>query len=245
VTTPILKSGVPAPSAKSGTAAEYFGGMVASYDSLIRRAVPRYEEMTQRLLEHLAGDPTTILELGCGTGNLTLKLLGRFPEARVVAVDASPEMTEATAERARSITGAPDRLKVIRSRFEELDQPAGAFDLITSSMSLHHVQDKGELYRRFAVWLRPGRQLAFADQLLGRTELSQSVHWALWLKHCREPGHCTLEETASLLEHAAEHDHYEPLERHFDLLRGAGFEQLDCVWRNGMYSVVTAVRGGP
>ena len=33
------------------TASEYFGSMVESYDSLIQRAVPRYHEMTDRLLE--------------------------------------------------------------------------------------------------------------------------------------------------------------------------------------------------
>ena len=54
------------------TAADYFGAMVGEYDSLIRRAVPRYDEMTARLLDYLPPSATSILELGCGTGNLTM-----------------------------------------------------------------------------------------------------------------------------------------------------------------------------
>ena len=36
-----------------GSASEYFGAMVAEYDSLIRRTVPRYDEMLERLLCYL------------------------------------------------------------------------------------------------------------------------------------------------------------------------------------------------
>src|SRR5438105_749697 len=96
---------------ESPTAADYFGSMVESYDSLIRRAVPRYEEMTERLVGYLpawegghgCAEPqpchTRILELGCGTGNLTLRLAERFPGAVITAVDAAPQMTEVTATR--------------------------------------------------------------------------------------------------------------------------------------------------
>ena len=85
-----------------GTASDYFGALVAQYDSLIRRAVPRYEEMTDRLVEYLPGlkEGAHVLELGCGTGNLTLRLVERYPGSPMVVVDAAPEMVEVTASRA-------------------------------------------------------------------------------------------------------------------------------------------------
>jgi ubiquinone/menaquinone biosynthesis C-methylase UbiE len=230
------------------TAAGYFGGIVERYDSLIRRAVPRYDEMVTRLAEHLpelgteSGPGPRVLELGCGTGNLTLRLLARYPLARVLAVDAAPEMTELTRERAAR-AGAGARLEVMTQRFEALGVGPWEFDLVTSSLSLHHVKDKRPLYTAIARWLKPGRRLVFADQLAGVTDEVMRVHWDLWLRHCREPGHCTEEEIKGLEEHARLHDHYEPLEAHLEMMRSAGFVELDLMWRNGMYAVLGARRG--
>src|SRR5262245_47531924 len=84
------------------TAADYFGAMVRSYDSLIRRAVPRYDEMTQRLLEYLPPTANHVIELGCGTGNLSLRLAQRYPSARLTLVDGAPEMIDLTRARLKA-----------------------------------------------------------------------------------------------------------------------------------------------
>jgi tRNA (cmo5U34)-methyltransferase len=223
------------------TASDYFGSIVESYDSLIRRAVPRYDEMTARLLEYIPPSPRRILELGCGTGNLTLRLAERFPRATITTVDAAPQMTEVTGGRAKA-SGFADRFTTVTARFEELTFSASSCDLITSCMSLHHVRDKQPLYRSFARWLAPGGALRIADQFLGATDAIQKEHWDLWLRFCREPGHCSENEVQSLLDHAEAHDHYEPLHAHFAALAGAGFAAPDCVWRYGMYAVLTAER---
>ena len=55
-----------------------------------------------RLAQRIAGSgwrPKRILELGCGTGELTRLLIGQFPEARVVATDASPGMINVARQR--------------------------------------------------------------------------------------------------------------------------------------------------
>ena len=222
-----------------GTASDYFGRLVAEYDSLIRRCVPRYAEMTERLLDYLPDDPRSILELGCGTGNLTLRLLERFPTARLTTIDGSSEMVALTTHRAGHDA---QRLEAREGRFEEVDAAPGSFDLVTSCISLHHVQDKGSLYRRLFDVLAPGGHLVFADQLRGGDERVHARNWERWLEFCRSGEPCTEEEIESLLEHAEAHDHYTPLPEHFRLLEGAGFADLDCVWRNWIWGIVVARR---
>src|SRR6202022_4307001 len=77
----------------------YFASMVESYDSLIRRAVPRYDEMVARLLEYIPPGAQSVVELGCGTGNLSLQLATKLPRGALSFVDASPEMIDVTRSR--------------------------------------------------------------------------------------------------------------------------------------------------
>ncbi len=232
------------------TASQYFGAMVAEYDSLIRRAVPRYDEMRDRLLEYLPSQAARVLELGCGTGNLSLALADKYPQAELTLVDAAPEMLELTQQRLNGLLtkdldpNQPDAprstAKFVHSTFEQLSYSEGDFDLITSCISLHHVQDKAALYRQLRAALRPGGRLIFADQLRGVTDGVHAVNWRLWLDYCRQPGRCTEDEVQSLLDHAEQHDHYTPLVEHFELLTAAGFTDLDCVWRNLIWGIVHA-----
>jgi tRNA (cmo5U34)-methyltransferase len=223
------------------SATGYFGSMAESYDSLIRRAVPRYDEMTSRLLDYLPRDPRKVLELGCGTGNLSLLLAQKYPAAFLTLVDGSPEMVALTRSRLGDAGLPPiNEPEFVAARFEDLALPDASFDLVVSSISLHHVVDKGSLYRRIRSHLRSGGRFCFADQIRGEPESNHRLNWDRWLEFCREPGHCTQEEIESLLEHAAAHDHYVPLSEHVTLLSSAGFVDVDCVWRNLMWGIVTA-----
>jgi tRNA (cmo5U34)-methyltransferase len=228
---------------QASTASDYFGGMVASYDSLIRRAVPRYEEMTARLVDYLPAAAARVLELGCGTGNLSLALAARYPSSAITFVDASREMVDVTRARLEAASPASARrARFLVARFEDLALEPASFDLVASCISLHHVIDKAALFRKLAVAIEPGGALRFSDQFAGSSEPIHTLNWTRWLEICREPGRCSEDEVKSLLDHAAAHDHYTPLADHFRLLEAAGFRDLDCVWRDWIWGIVTAER---
>ena len=221
------------------TASDYFGSIADSYDSLIHRAVPRYDEMISRLFEYLPPHPGAILELGAGTGNLTCQLADRYPDATIVSVDASKEMLDTTRQR---LGENVSHVRLIQSRFEELDLAPASFDLVCSCISLHHVLDKASLFRAIRAWLRPGGRLGLADQCRGATDEIHAVNWRRWIDFCDSPGHCAADETKDLLDHAEAHDHYIPVREHFSLFEAAGFDpnSIDCVWRNWIWAILIA-----
>ena len=222
-------------------ASEHSGPLFENYDSLVRRIVPRYDEMTMRVVEHLPATATRILELGCGTGNLSIALAARFSDAELTFVDAAPSMLAAARSRLESAhPHVMKRARFVEARFEDMKLAAGSFDVITSQMSLHHVEKKGALFQQLFTLLTEGGAVCFADRMIGGTEENQAASWQRWVDHCRR--NCTEAEVEGLIRHAEAHDHYASLADHFHLLESAGFRGLDCVWRDWAWAIVSATR---
>jgi ubiquinone/menaquinone biosynthesis C-methylase UbiE len=224
--------------AQPQTAGAFFESIVAEYDSRIRRGLPRYDEMLAALTRTLPATATDVLELGCGTGALSLLIAERYPDAHLTLVDASPSMLAVARER---VGPASYRATFVESTFEELALREGRWDLIAASMSLHHLADKLPFYRTLRLALRGGGVLAFADELTGATAYTQDLHWNDWLAFARLPGHLSEEEIVGIIEHMHALDHYETLPAQLKLLRGAGFHEVDCAWRSGNYGIFVAV----
>ena len=78
--------------------------------------------------------------------------------------------------------------------------------------------------------------------LQGANARLHGINWEVWLAFCRRDGGCTPEELRGLVEHAEAHDHFTSLTEHLRLLKDAGFEDLDCLWRNWIWGIVAARR---
>jgi trans-aconitate 2-methyltransferase len=106
------------------------------------------------LVSRIAIDsPATVIDLGCGPGNSTAVLRQRWPVARVVGVDSSPEMI-GTASAAN-----PGQEWIVGS-IEEWD-PAEPFDVVFSNAALQWLPDHGPLVERLFEHLADGGALAF------------------------------------------------------------------------------------
>jgi SAM-dependent methyltransferase len=107
-----------------------------------------------------------VVDLGCGTGQISLPLAMRG--AQVLAVDVSSAMVRRLRSEARR-RGASG-LEGLALPIEELVLPPGSVDLVVSSYALHHLRDpdKARLVSAAYGWLRPGGRLLVADMMFGR-----------------------------------------------------------------------------
>jgi ubiquinone/menaquinone biosynthesis C-methylase UbiE len=121
-----------------------------------------YDRIAQGRGRAIGGD---VLEIGAGTGNLTLGLLAYAPSARIVASDISPRFLELLALRAQDHPGQ-ERLGLYLFDGSRFPFPSGSFDFVVGHSILHHIlyfeQSLAEAYRV----LRPGGIAVFGEPMM-------------------------------------------------------------------------------
>ena len=98
--------------------------------------------------------PASVVDLGCGPGQLTAKLAERWPEASIVGLDSSPEMI------AKATAYAGPRLSFVIADLRDW-QPVTPVEVILSNAALQWVPGHRSLLPRLVDALVPGGWLAF------------------------------------------------------------------------------------
>lgn len=106
------------------------------------------------------------VDIGCGSGQLTLKLAPLVDHVR--GVDISRAMIDLLAANAEQ--SDIDNVEGIAMAIEHLEIPEASVDLVVSNYVLHHLRDrdKAAAVARAASWLKPGGRLVIGDMMFGR-----------------------------------------------------------------------------
>lgn len=108
-----------------------------------------------------AGD--RVLDVGCGTGDLSLIAAGQVvPSGRVTGVDISEEML-AVARRKVCKAGLEERVDVVEGNALDLPFPAASFDVVISGFVLRNVVDLDRALEEMARVVRPGGRVAVME----------------------------------------------------------------------------------
>ena len=116
---------------------EHFEAEAAEYTTVIRRLIPYYEQMLSALTDTLpfpSDLPLSILDLGCGTGAVSLALLERYPHAQITLLDLSPQMLAI----ARKKIPPRNLQAVVEGGFSEWVWDS-SYDIVASALALHHL----------------------------------------------------------------------------------------------------------
>jgi SAM-dependent methyltransferase len=205
-----------------------------------------------------------ILDLAGGTGTITLRALGRFPQAEVTLLDLDPVLL-AIAE--ASLRG---RVTIVTADLRRPDWraslPSEGYDAVLTATALHWLPDERltALYREICPLLRDGGIFVNADHmpddtlpgLTTRLNARAGRHrdaryaagvvlsWRDWWEHvAADPALAPLAERRREVYpdgHAAEW--LPPVAWHLAALRDAGFGEVGTIWRGGADAAVAAVR---
>jgi SAM-dependent methyltransferase len=240
-----------------------------SWDRQQEGYMPDREDRLAALLdvvEAVAGPRPLVLDLACGTGTISRRLLERFPGARSIAVDVDPALLTI----ARATLGDDERVRFVRADLADPawvgELPETPVDAVLTATALHWLPEPllRRVYRDLAGIVRPGGAVANADQMgaadlprLGaalaalearrreRLRADGRPDWdAWWDIAATDPliADAVAERRAHFggANHPAEFD--PPSSWHGQALRDAGFDEAGVVWRSGGGAVVAAVR---
>src|SRR5215213_7264681 len=99
----------------------------------------RDKAIREKLIELAAPAPgEKVLDVGCGTGTLAIAIKPQVGAGEVHGIDASPEMIQVAKEKAAK-AGSDIDFQV--ALIEAIPFPDASFDLVTSSLMLHHLPD--------------------------------------------------------------------------------------------------------
>lgn len=180
------------------------------------------------------------VDLCCGQGRLTQAILHNFPEAQVLALDASTEMIHAV----RSLNaGNAERLTTQQFRLEKKEWRSSlqGIDAIVSSLAVHHLDptQKTELFADLYRALNPGGMLVIIDLVLPHSAVGFETAAQQWDDFVQKAAETTHQPEAWSIfrdEHwnwyrYPQQDPYDqpsPLQDQLEWMQKAGFKGVEC-----------------
>ncbi|MEA5505278.1 class I SAM-dependent methyltransferase [Halotia wernerae UHCC 0503] len=214
----------------------------ADFDIGIRHLLPRYDEMLEVITHCLPSTTRRILELGCGTGEVSLKILNRFPDAQVIALDYSPRMLQFAQDKITA-AGYQQQWTGIQADFGEwANNPeklniGKEFDGCVSSLAIHHLQDemKLQLFQRIARSLNQEGCFWNADPILPESPTLAEVYQAAREEWAVQQGTNLTEVRAKLgtsnTQGHSSQDQLATLDAQLQMLTTAGFKIVAVPWK--------------
>jgi SAM-dependent methyltransferase len=267
---------VTAESSATGVSTAQAEAWIDRWDRQQQFYMPDREERFTALIDAVAeaaGRPDPlVLDLGCGPGSLSSRLLDQIPAATVVAIDADPVLLAL----GRAAQGDRPALRFVDADLRVpgwaaalgLDRPA---DAAVSTTALHWLPERElrAMYAEVATVLRPGGLLLNGDHLhddektepvlarLGDAIIEREEQrrypgghpedWSQWWTAVlADPALAAPVAERGRRRYSSDHgSESRLLQTHVAALRSAGFTEVGTLWQRGSNRLLCAVLGSP
>ena len=141
--------------------ASFFDKWAPNYDLIFTTIF--YQSLHKRLLSYVSlPHPSSVLDLGCGTGRLLNRLAQKFPDLQGTGVDLSPQMLK----EARETNRHHPRLIFTQGNAECLPFADHQFDAVFNTISFLHYPNPQQVFKEVSRVLRPQGQFYLVDSTL-------------------------------------------------------------------------------
>jgi len=176
-----------------------------------------------------------VLDLGCGSGDITFRFLRAFPDCMIVGVDGSRAMLDLAQRTADADPDLRRRVTFVEGFIPGAAIPRRDYEAVMAHSFLHHLHDPHVLWETIKAYAPPGTLLFVADLRRPATE---------------EEARRTIDEIAANEPAVLQRDFYNSLcaaftpEEIAEQLRQAGMDELRVATAGDIHLIVTGVRAG-
>jgi tRNA (cmo5U34)-methyltransferase len=198
-------------------------------------------ELTVQAAAGINPQASHLLDVGCGAGNFTLKLLQLIPDVNVTLVDLSRPMLDRAVERISVVSKGA--VQPVQGDIRELDFKPVQFDIILAAAVLHHLRDDSEWHAVFAKFydiLKPGGSVWLIDMIEHKNHKISALFWD------RHGDYLTALKDETYRDHVFAYIEGEDTPRslpyQLNLLQQVGFGTVEILHKNNIFAAYGAVK---
>jgi tRNA (cmo5U34)-methyltransferase len=210
-------------------------GQVATIDATISL------ELITEAAKRIVPDAATILDIGCGAGNYTLKMLSKKPNLDCTLVDLSLPMLDKAFERVSEVTNG--KVEVRQGDIREVNLPENHFDIILAGAVLHHLRDDGDwktTFRKLFKLLKPGGCLMISDLITQDTGILNEYTWKIYGDYLEGIG--GTEYRQKVLDYIEIEDSPRSMNYQLDLMKKVGFSNVEILHKNMCFGAFGGIK---
>jgi tRNA (cmo5U34)-methyltransferase len=202
---------------------------------------PLTMELCTEAAKYVNPHATELLDIGCGAGNYTLKMLSKISNLNCTLNDLSLPMLQRAKERVSAQTTG--KVTLIQEDMRNLALPEGLFDIVLAAATLHHLRDDADwelVFTKFYKTLKPGGSIWISDLIAHDSPpLAQlfSKNYSDYLETLGGP-----EYRQKVLDYVAHEDTPRSVNYQMGLLTKVGFKQVEILHKNSYFAAFGGIK---
>jgi tRNA (cmo5U34)-methyltransferase len=202
---------------------------------------PLTMELCTSAAKYINPDAKDLLDVGCGAGNYTLKMLSKISDLNCTLNDLSMPMLLKAKERVGAQTNGV--ATIVQDDMRNLNLPNESFDIILAAATLHHLRDDNDwesVFSNMYRMLKPGGSFWISDLITHDSEPLNRLFYQKYSDYLDTLGGPDYRK--KVLDYVAYEDTPRSLNYQTELLKKVGFKQVEVLHKNSYFAAFGGVK---
>ncbi len=198
-------------------------------------------ELITESAKRMQPQAANVLDIGCGAGNYTLKMLSKLANLNCTLIDLSKPMLEKAYERvSKETTG---KVTTLQGDLREIELHNDRYDIILAGAVLHHLRDDADwefVFKKLFNALSHSGCLMISDLVKQDSEILNSYIWEKYGGYLENVG--GKDYKTKVFDYIEKEDSPRPLMYQLDLMKKIGFRNVDILHKNICFAAYGGIK---
>lgn len=198
-------------------------------------------EILTETAKRINPDAKNLLDVGCGAGNYTLKMLAKIPNLNCTLLDLSKPMLEKAFERVSQETHST--VEMVQGDVREANLPQNHFDIILAGAVLHHLREDKDwetTFKKLYLLLKPGGCLMISDLITQETDSVSEYTWERYGDYLESIN--GKEFRKKVFDYVVKEDTPRSMTYQLDLMKKSGFKTTEILHKNMCFGAFGGIK---